>query len=193
MVTNVTAGQIIDSLRNFHMPDGYAREWAFFAELRVGTGYAMHKHRTGSLASVEQRIDAWAINLYPSKKRERVAYEIKVSRSDFKREIERPEKRQAALLLSNRYYFAAPSGLISRTELPEECGLVEVLEDGRRIFVVQAPYREIDPPPISLLASIARRGANAESDNQKLRKELSGLYQSGRVSGYVPADDRVGM
>ena len=86
------ADEIMLALRRNYVPTKQAREWAFFSELRVGTGYATYKHRKGSALSVEQRIDVWAMNLWPSKKFKRIAYEIKVSKSDFKREIEDPKK-----------------------------------------------------------------------------------------------------
>ena len=167
------ADEIVAALRRKYVPTVQAREWAFFSELRVGTGYAMHKHRKGSALSVEQRIDAWAMSLWPSKKFVRIAYEIKVSKSDFKREIEDPEKRQAALLLSNMFYFATPAGLVQKEDIPQECGLVEVWEDGKIDVVVRSPFRVIDPPPLSFLASIARRATAAEG----LLKEAEGLLK----------------
>jgi hypothetical protein len=71
---------------------------------------------------------------------ERVAYEVKVSRSDLLAELRRPEKRALALELSNRFYFATPPGLVRPGELPEECGLVEVANRRSRA-VVPAPVR----------------------------------------------------
>lgn len=156
---------VVESLRKFHLPTDDAREWAFFSELRVGTGYKMI--RTGF--NPEQRIDAWAINLFPSKKHLRVAYEVKISRADFKHELVNPEKRKTALRLSNQFYFAAPVGLVSVEEIPEECGLVEVKENGRLKWTKKAPICETDVPTWNFLCSIARRATNAETNllNQK--------------------------
>lgn len=129
------------------------RQWAFFEELRVGTGF--RNVRKG--INPEQRIDAWVINCYPSKKFERIAFEIKVSRSDFLCEINNPEKRQQALVLSNKFYFAAPKGLIGLDEVPEECGLVE-FEDGKFCkWTKKAPWRDTDNPGWQFVASICRR------------------------------------
>lgn len=72
---------------------------------------------------------------------QRVAYEVKVSRSDLLAELRRPQKRSLALELSNRFYFATPPGLVRPGELPEECGLVEV-KNGRSRAVVPAPVRQ---------------------------------------------------
>lgn len=152
------AKDIVDALRKRHEPLG--RQWAFFDELRAGTGYGTYdyKNKKKMPGNPEQRFDAWAINLWPSKKHERIAYEIKVSRSDFLHEIKNPENREQALNLSNSFYFVTPKGLVEPSEIPEECGLMEVDEDFNFICKVKAPFRETDGLTWQFLCSIARRG-----------------------------------
>lgn len=71
----------------------------------------------------------------------RVAYEIKVSRSDLLRELRKPGKRATALALTHQFFFATTPGLVHRGELPAECGLVEV--EGSTVNVVRpAPMRK---------------------------------------------------
>ena len=152
------AYDIVKALQRRHGAAG--RSWALLPELRVGTGYKNLKANINP----EQRIDAWAICLYPSKGLCRVAYEIKVSRSDFLHEIKNPEKRLQAMQYSNQFYFATPKGLVKPEEIPTECGLVEIDEDGSSRYVVGAPYRDTEPDTwIHLLAAIARRAAKAEA------------------------------
>lgn len=91
----MNAVKIVKALHHSHPRPN----WAYFPELRVGTGYGKDN---------EQRLDAWAMNLMPSKQLSRYAYEVKVSRSDFLAEIKKPWKRKHALMLSNHFYFAAP-------------------------------------------------------------------------------------
>lgn len=152
---------IIKALRRRH-PE---KEWAFFEELKAGTGWS--NARWGVEGKVEgnpeQRFDAWAINLYPSKQFLRIAYEIKVSRSDFLREIKHPEKRTQALQLSNQFYFVAPVGLIKPSELPPEAGLIEVKDEWESRMKVRAPMREAEGPTWQFFASIARRMQSLES------------------------------
>lgn len=151
---------ILKALRRRH-PES---EWAFFEELRAGTGYRKTWASTGPLDNnPEQRFDAWAINLYPSKNFLRIAYEIKVSRSDFLREIKHPEKRAQALQLSNQFYFVAPPGLIKASELPPEAGLIEVKGEWESRLKVRAPVREAVAPTWQFFASIARRIQSLES------------------------------
>lgn len=146
---------ILKALRRRH-PE---KEWAFFEELRAGTGY----RNVAAGLNPEQRFDAWAMNLYPSKNFVRIAYEIKVSRSDFLREIKHPEKRTQALHLSNQFYFVAPVGLIKPNELPPEAGLIEVKDEWESRMKVRAPVRSDAGPTWQFFASIARRMQSLES------------------------------
>ena len=127
--------------KNWHAP-----KYAIFPELRTGIGFARESQRY---------VDLWVLNTWSSE-RAVDAYEIKVSRSDFLHEVSRPEKRAMALRYSNRYWFAAPRGLIAVEELPDEAGLLEVLPSGVARVAKQAPRRECEPS-WELLSVVARR------------------------------------
>lgn len=128
-------------------------EWALFFEFAVSTGGA-------------SRIDAFAVNLFQSNHFRRIAYEIKVSRSDFLREIKQKDKRRKALLYSNQFYFITPPGLLRAGEIPIETGLVEVRPDLSLHVVVAAPQRDSLPPNWNLFASLARLASRRNSHEQ---------------------------
>lgn len=156
----MNAKDVIDALRKRHEPLG--KEWAFFEELRAGTGYRRWDYENGKPFpnNPEQRFDAYAINMYPSKQYQRIVYEVKVSKNDFLHEINNPEKREQALSLSNYFYFATPQGLIDVEEIPEECGLIEVMDVGgenKAVYTKGAPFRDTDGLSWQFVASISRR------------------------------------
>jgi len=142
---NTTARELLDAVATMFPPDHYL----FLEEVRYMTGF------TPSLG--QTRIDAWACHLMPSGRYERTALEVKISRSDFLRELKKPQKRKPALLVSNKFLFVAPSGLIKPEELPAEAGLIEVTERGYAHVLVAAPHRDTPPPPWGFLASVARK------------------------------------
>ncbi len=142
---------IVNALAKRHGING--REWAFFPELRAGTGYKSYRKKDNP----QQRFDAWAINLYPSMKHLTIAYEIKVSRSDFLHELKHPNKRVQAMEHSNEFYFVVPKGLVTVAEVPEDCGLIEVNEQGITRVVKKAIRRTEVKLTWNFLASIARR------------------------------------
>ena len=150
----LTAKEVILALKKRHKDQN---EWASFEEFRIGTGYQNYKIGN-HLVNPEQRLDFYCINLYPSNKHLRIAYEIKVSRSDFLHEIKNPDKRKSALLFSNEYYFIVPTNLVKSEEIPQECGLIYVSENLGTRTIKQAPFRNsVEYPTWNLLASIARR------------------------------------
>ncbi len=145
-------------------------EWIFLRELRVGTGY----HRNSA-----QRLDAFALNCYAHMSMRRVCYEIKTSRADFLCELKHPLKRRIGLRYSNEFYFVTPSGLLNISEVPVECGLIEIevgcigsqnsAQLGPDTFshfapeqqaycrvVVLAPWRETPGPTWQFVASMLR-------------------------------------
>lgn len=156
------SSDVLKALRQRHNAKGTTYEWAFFEELRVGTGYNSKEDKAANTRP-EQRLDAWAINLYPSKNFLKVAYEVKVSRADFLNEIKQPNKRQQGLWISNEFYFATPAGLVKQEEIPPECGLIYVYEQGGSRLIVPAPHRKTDEQATwRFFASIARRASMAE-------------------------------
>lgn len=48
---------------------------------------------------------------------DRIGYEVKVSRSDLRRELLNPDKRTANVAWCNQFYFAVPRGLLTADEL----------------------------------------------------------------------------
>ena len=131
-------------------------EWIYVEEVRLGTGFGRY-YLEGFHAQVkaEQRIDGFALNCYYSKRYERVSYEIKISRGDFLNEVKHPDKRVGAQMVSNRFYFAAPEGLIKPEEVPDGCGLVEIRGDFVRTKV-RVPWSEAADWHPSFISSIFR-------------------------------------
>jgi len=137
------------------MVDGGRNEVVVFNEFRVEGGYGYVS---------EKYIDLLVLYCHASKRYERAAYEVKVSRRDFNRELRKPLKRWVGMLFTNRFYFAAPEGLIKRSEVPDDCGLVEVDESGAAKVSIKAPWRESRQPTWPFVVSLARRVVDVEGE-----------------------------
>lgn len=106
----MTSDRIVKLLENRHS----GSEWAFLSELRTCTGY---------LAKACY-IDCYAAGLW-EKTRGFIAYEIKISRSDFLKDIkEFNEKQGEALANSTQFFYVCPHKMIDPSEVPEVCGLM---------------------------------------------------------------------
>ena len=106
--------------------------WLWFWELAAGRK--------------DRRLDGLAINRWSSRAYERMAVEIKRSRGDFLAELKQPEKRQQTGAAADRFWIVTPAGLIEPPEVPGDCGLVWVDEDGRAIIKRRAPRKAEKAP-----------------------------------------------
>ena len=141
-VTDATkTRQILELLKDRHA----GSEWACFAELNIGTG-----------GNGGRWIDFFAFNLWPSQRLLKIAYEIKVSRADFAKELSNPLKREDAEKLADECWFVTPVGLVRVDEIPEGWGLIEMVANGLRVKK-RAKQRKVEELPLSFVASIARR------------------------------------
>ena len=105
----ITAGMIRELLRSRYSGD----EWYLRFEVpnaagNGGTGYA----------------DAVAMNMWPSRGLTIHGFEIKVSRSDWLAELQKPEKSEKFFHHVDRWWLVAPKHIIQEGELPEQWGFI---------------------------------------------------------------------
>lgn len=74
-------------------------------------------------------LDLWVLELSPASGMMAHAVEVKISRTDWLRELKLPLKRRPAEACSNFMWAAAPLGLIKPEELPPFWGLMEIDPD----------------------------------------------------------------
>lgn len=151
----MTTREILDALHRRYQLSGVGGGWLGIEELRCGAGYST----SGAVSrdGVESRIDFFAIHAYPSKQHHRIAFEVKVSRADFRKEVKDPTKRRMALMFSNEYYFVTPPNLVQLNEIPPECGLMTYHADSDVLHTSKrAPWRDSQPPTWTLFASALR-------------------------------------
>lgn len=103
-----------------------------------------------------RRLDAFAISCWPSDQHARHAFEIKISRSDLRRELHDPAKTQFALDVAEHVWFCCAPGITDGTDLPPGTGLLVPEGDDLRV-VRPAPHRTIAPPSTALLVAVGRQ------------------------------------
>lgn len=96
---------------------------------------------------------------------ELLAIEVKVTRADFLQDVRRPEKQAAWKRTAHRHAYAVPKGLVTKDEVPDECGLIEV-EVGETHSTVgwtkRPPYTDTDAIPGWLISNVMLRCSWAE-------------------------------
>lgn len=103
-----------------------------------------------------RRTDFLAVNCYASQGYEIHGVEIKVSRSDWQRELRQPDKTdEGAYRYCDRWWIAAPPGVVKDGELPPTWGLLE-LRGAALKASVKAPKLTPQPPDVPFLAALMR-------------------------------------
>lgn len=134
----LTAAQIVSRLRKRFEPP----EWVLMEEFHNATG-----------ANSTHRFDGLAFNVWPSRGMVRVGLEVKVSRSDFARELANHDKRAAIEKHCHEVYFAVAKGVCEPREVPEPWGLL--VEHGDTLkCMVKPKFRDVGPmdPALGLVA-----------------------------------------
>lgn len=126
-----------------------------------------------ALASGARRCDFWTLAPCQSKGYAATAYEIKVSRADYRRDT--PTKQREARLFSDRFYYVTPPGLVKPDEVPDWAGLIEIHDDerpfARKKIIVPAPLRDKDAPSWELIVSLLRCSGTIERDSDMIREQ----------------------
>jgi hypothetical protein len=144
----MTAAHILQRIVNKYEESSGAGQWIVLPEFRFSTGFSDY---------AERRIDVYVINTRPSERHARIAFEIKVTLADFKRELAEPMKRKPALYISNQFFFVTPPALIAPALIPPEAGLIETTGSDEWKVVLPAPLRDSYPPPWGMVAMMGRR------------------------------------
>jgi len=132
-----------------------------------------------AMSSGARRCDFWVLHPHASKGYRAVAYEVKVSRSDYKRET--PQKQRDARLFSDEFYYVTPPGLLKPEEIPDWAGLIEISEDNWR-YISRAPRRDKDAPSWDLVVSIMRNSGDTRRDTDLLRQRVKSLEDHIKVT-----------
>lgn len=130
-------------------------------QVRNGTGYARRQDRTA---------DGLAVSVWPSRGLHFTGIEIKVSRSDWKRELAAAAKSVEIQQYCRYWFVAAPDGVVPVGEVPETWGLIEV-NGGTARIVKAAPQLDCKPPDMLFVCAVLRAMAQAcvAADDVKTR------------------------
>lgn len=157
----VTARALLDALTGHYRKPGEARS----GEILITEPQAPKSQR---------RCDLLRIGMWSSRGTGIDVHEIKVSRSDWLRELDDPAKAEAWWPYCSRFWVVAPPGIVAGGELPEGWGLMEPQARSRRFKVRVRPAEKQPELTVGLIVELMRR-----ADNQRL-SEMDELRQQHR-------------
>jgi len=174
---STTEYDILTAVRARFGPPAYA----FLSHVRNGTGFSRATVRTA---------DALAMGLWPSRGVELYGFEVKVSRGDWLHELKQPEKAAEIGAYCDRWFIAAPKGIVEIAEMPPAWGLIEV-DGGKTRFL--KPAEKLDPKPMDrlMLAAILRRACESLPPPALLARERAEGHREGALAGQVGAQEDI--
>lgn len=133
------------------------------------------------------RIDFWTLKPTQSGGFRTISYEIKISKSDFRRDNE--DKQRGALDHSDRFFYVCPDGLLSKADIPDWAGLMTF--DGKMFKVLKnAPKREKIEPSWGVIVDVIRNSGQCRRDIDLLASQLS--YAKHRLNFLETSHNRIG-
>lgn len=132
-------------LRRYGFQGGNGQRYAVAARVRSRAGF-----------DARRTADFVAMDLWPSSGLPLHGHEIKVSRSDWLRELKDPSKAEEFIPYMNHWWLViADAGMVRDGELPEGWGLMAMR--GIELHVVRkAPRRDALPMPATRIAALLR-------------------------------------
>lgn len=104
--------------------------------------------------------DALAMGLWPSRGLTLTGFEIKVSRTDWLKELRSPEKAEAIAAYCSAWFLVVSNKTIVKDgELPEKWGLMTIGDNGSLVTVKPAPSQTPQPITQEFLAAMLRAAA----------------------------------
>lgn len=156
----LNAFQLLDALRDHYLMPGHSRPGAVFLT-EVTAPDRTH------------RADAVHVGLWASRGYTVDVCELKASRADFMRELDKPDKAEAWWAHSNTFWIVAPNASVAPPELlPTGWGLM-VPGKGRRFkVVVKAEHRDLRPTTALLAALLVSMETDRNNAIERAREQL---------------------
>jgi hypothetical protein len=151
-------------------------KWVFLTHVPDATSW--DKSRTA---------DAIAVGCWRSVGLRLHGYEVKVSRSDWLREIQQPEKSEQFAALCHYWWIAAPPGVVELEEMPANWGLRVVQRTGEDNYSARvkkaATFNEGAMLDYGFFAACLRVAAKRSPERKSHAEALAAEFQRGQEDG----------
>jgi len=168
--------QILYALRNKYSPE--IGEWAFLEQ--VGKDIS---------ATYNRWCDAIAIGLWKSRGHEIIGFEVKISRNDWLKEKNNPDKAHGVGKYCHKWYLVVgDESIIKPDEIPMNWGLM-IPHTKKTFKIKKEAIRNKNPEPINIgfMCAILRRAVEQLLPESRLQSE----YRRGHNDGYEQGKDWV--
>jgi len=139
-----------------------------------------------------RRADAVAYNLYPSRNWKTIGLEVKVSRSDWKKELKEASKNDWFVGQVDQFYVVAGrKGIVKESELPEGWGLLEMKGGGKLYEVVESDLTDHQDRPMDeefYMRGVKKAVERAHEERVTKKREKRRQFRKGKKAGKKEGD-----
>lgn len=150
-MTEFSERSMLDALhlRYSQTSQGVLRRFVCAEHVRSRGGFAGGRHAMRTADFVAQ--DLWSSDGYQLH-----GHEVKVSRSDWLRELADPAKAESIKRFCDRWWLVVPDARIVKDDLPDMWGLLAIRSDGKLRAIKSAPRLHPEPHPATFRAALLR-------------------------------------
>lgn len=141
-----------------------APAFALLPQVRNGTGFRRKRTRTA---------DAIAASLFPSRGLHLTGFEVKVSRSDWLKELADPAKADSIAQYCRYWYVVAPTGVIDLGEVPETWGYLECKTLATMREAKPAPKMDETPVDMLFVGAVLRKVHEVTVPFEEVRDKIN--------------------
>jgi len=171
---------VIYALRNKYDDQGWS--YAFLQQVSNGTGNKCNRW-----------CDALAVQLWESRGLEIIGFEVKVSRTDWIKELKHPEKADAIAKYCHQWYLVVgDENIVQFGELPTTWGLM-VPHTKKSLKIVKPAVRNEKPKSVDMpfLCAVLRRAVTQHTTKARLTEEHNRGYSDGFKDGKEEMQGRI--
>jgi len=158
-----TEARLVEALKSRYGEN----EWAMMTQVRQGAGWN------------KRTFDAIAIGLWGSRGHPVHGFECKTSRSDWSRELAKPEKADPLAAFCTYWWVVAPKSIVDPLSLPLGWGLLEAWDNGTVHTIAEAERRDPEPFTRGFVAQVLKRALAADPNLRAVREATKKGYDRG--------------
>lgn len=158
-----------------------AKVWEALRKRYPGTEYGLLREvRNAAGYNANRAADGVVVGFWPSRGLNVTGLEVKIHRSDWLRELKKPEKAEDIFQYCDAWYLVTGTDAVAKLEeIPAAWGWIQ-LQGSRLITMKEAP--KLEPQPISrnFLASLMKRATTGMVDQEEINTKVEAQLETRR-------------
>lgn len=138
----------------------------------------------GTTVNATRRADAMAMGLWKTTGIHLHGFELKVSRSDWRSEMQDLLKSDTFISKCHFWWLVAPKEVAKLEEIPANWGWLAPTSDGKTLRVQKQPTKNQPSLSYEFLAAILRSARKSNTEEAEIKRQVEAAYRKGRQDAH---------